>query len=78
MNNIPGRVATCFANVFPEIQADEIPKASTASLAAWDSVAHITLLSAISEEFAIELAPEDFEELTSYALIVDHVESQAG
>jgi acyl carrier protein len=76
MNNISGRVANCFANVFPEIGPDEIPKASTVSLAAWDSVAHITLLSAISEEFALELAPEDFEELTSYALIVNHIESQ--
>jgi acyl carrier protein len=76
MNNIPNRVSTCFANVFPDIQAAEIPRASTASLAAWDSVAHITLLSAISEEFNVELEPEDFEELISYALIVDHLETR--
>ena len=76
MNNISSRVVNCFANVFPDIQPEEIPRASTASLAAWDSVAHITLLSAISEEFGVELEPEDFEELISYALIVDHLETR--
>lgn len=77
MNDILERVANCFSNVFPDIQPAEIPKASTASLAAWDSIAHITLLSAISEEFGIELEPEDFEELTSYAMIVDRLQTKA-
>ncbi len=76
MNNTNQRLANCFANVFPDIQADEIPRASTASLAAWDSVAHITLLSAVSEEFEVEFAPEDFEELISFQLLADHLESR--
>jgi acyl carrier protein len=76
MTTIQDRVTTCFANVFPDIQPGEIPNASTASLAAWDSVAHITLLSAVSEEFGVELEPEDFEELTSFVRIVDHLEKQ--
>lgn len=76
MTSTHDRIANCFANVFPDIDAAEIPRASTASLAAWDSVAHITLLSAISEDFGVELEPEDFEELTSFALIVDHLENR--
>jgi acyl carrier protein len=76
MNNTNQRVADCFANVFPDIQADEIPRASTASLAAWDSVAHVTLLSALSEEFEIEFAPDDFEELVSFQLILDYVQTR--
>jgi acyl carrier protein len=76
MTHTNQRLATCFENAFPEIQPDEIPRASTASMAAWDSVAHITLLSAISEEFGVEFAPEDFEELVSYALIADSLESR--
>ena len=77
MNNISELVTNCFLNVFPDIPPAEIAKASTASLAAWDSVAHITLLSAIAEEFDIELEPEDFEQLTSYALIVDHSKARS-
>jgi len=70
------RLANCFTNAFPEIQPDEIARASTASLAAWDSVTHITLLAAISEEFGVELDPEDFEELVSFALIADFLENR--
>lgn len=77
MINTNQRLANCFANAFPEIQPNEIPTASAASLAAWDSVAHITLLSAISEEFGVEFAPEDFEQLISFALIADFFAARA-
>ena len=78
MTNIPSRVSQCFLNVFPGISAAELAGASPTTLAQWDSVAHVTLLSAISEEFQIELDDESFESLTSYPLIVDFVERQAG
>jgi acyl carrier protein len=39
-------------------------------------VAQVTLLSAIGEEFGLGLEVEDFEELVSYALIVDYVETR--
>ncbi len=77
MNGIQQRVAQCFSIVFPDIRPDEIPRASTASLTAWDSVAHITLLSSISEEFGIEFEVDDFEQLVSYPLIVDYLESKS-
>lgn len=77
MNDIESRVSDCFLNVFPELTGAEIPRASHASLARWDSVAHITLLSAIAEEFEFELDEASFESLTSYLLIVDYVENQA-
>ena len=75
MNNIQQRVTRCFSNVFPDLSEHEIPRASTTSIAAWDSVAHVTLLSAIAEEFGHTLELEDFEELTSYRLIVDRLEN---
>jgi acyl carrier protein len=77
MNDTKEKVARCFANVFPDIRPDEIPRASTASLAAWDSVAHVTLLSSIAEEFGLDFELEDFEELISYDLIVDYLESKS-
>jgi acyl carrier protein len=55
-----------------------MPRTSVASLARWDSIAQVTLLSAIGEEFSLDISLDDFEELTSWALIVDYVESRTG
>jgi acyl carrier protein len=75
MTDIQVRLSACFANVFPDLKPDEIPQASQESLAAWDSVAHITLLSAIAEEFQCEMDEEFLETLTSYKRIVEYVEA---
>jgi acyl carrier protein len=77
MSDIPERVSRCFANVFPDLREEEISRASMTSLAIWDSVAHVTLLSAIAEEFGQSFELEDFEELVSYPLIVDDLENKA-
>jgi acyl carrier protein len=73
MNDIEEKISRCFANVFPDLPLAELANVSTASLASWDSIAHVTLLSAIAEEFSFDISPEDFEELTSYKLIADCV-----
>jgi acyl carrier protein len=39
---------------------------------------HIRLLSAVAEEFGLELEMEDFDELVTYPLIVDYVNGKAG
>jgi acyl carrier protein len=74
MQNIEQRVAHCFSNVFPDLRSRDIPSARAGAVEAWDSVAHITLLSAISEEFGIEFEIDDYEELTSYPAIVSYLE----
>jgi acyl carrier protein len=70
MNGIEARLAQCFANAFPDLDAREIEGASTDTLEAWDSVTHITLLAAVSEEFGIEFEPEDYVDLISYEQIL--------
>lgn len=76
MTDIPSRVTQCFLSVFPNLAASDAARASQATLAQWDSVAHVTLLAAISEEFQIELDDESFESLNSYLLIVNFVERE--
>jgi acyl carrier protein len=44
------------------------------SVAGWDSVAHVILLSSIAEEFGLNFDLEEFRSLVSYALIVDFLE----
>ncbi len=63
----------CFSKVFPNLSPAEIPNATHASLAAWDSVAHVTLLSLIGEAFSIDIDFERFEGATSFAAILDLV-----
>ena len=65
-------------SVFPDLAEGDVTRASPASLPQWDSVAHVTLLSAIAEEFQFELDEESFESLASYLLIVDFVEGRLG
>ena len=69
MTNTHDRLVECFANVFPDLPPVQIPSASTGTVKEWDSVAHITLLSAIAEDLGIELDTDDFANLTSFAAI---------
>jgi acyl carrier protein len=64
-------------SVFPDIREDEIPNASAASLASWNSIAQVTLLSSLAEEFGIDFEVEDFEQLDSYKLIVEYLEKKS-
>jgi acyl carrier protein len=73
MASLQSRLATCFAAVFPELTPQEIPSASMGSLASWDSVAGITLLSVIEEEFSISVSPDDVSGLVSFGLILDYL-----
>lgn len=76
MTEIESRVSKCFGNVFPELAEADRARASQASLAAWDSVAHITLLSAVSEEFGVDLEDESYESLSSFPLVVECVKEK--
>lgn len=71
MPDLEERLAGCFAVVFPELGAEEIKRASNSSVATWDSLATVTLISLIEEEFKMSLPPEDFEYLVSFDLTAD-------
>ena len=76
MNNTRERLARCFLNVFPDIKPEQIPGASAASMKAWDSVAQVSLMSSIEEEFNMQLDIDAFEELLSYESIVAYLEGK--
>lgn len=76
MSDIRDKVTACFRNVFPDLRPQDIPSAEAESVAGWDSIAQVTLVSAVAEEFGLALQPDDYERLNSYALIVAFVETQ--
>jgi len=73
MNDISTRLQRCFASVFPELTSDEILKASTKSVTKWDSLASITLISLVCEEFNVELNMDDFEQFTSFQNLMNYL-----
>jgi acyl carrier protein len=75
MDDIERRLTGCFSAVFPQLSEAEILKASTASLGGWDSVATVTLLAVVEEEFEVTFKPEEMEYLTSFDLILDTLRS---
>ena len=75
MSELESRLANCFATAFPELNSQEIPSVAMGSLASWDSLAGITLLSLIEEEFGLSISPDDVADLVSFELILDYLKN---
>ena len=72
------RLARCFSALFPELTMDEIPRASPASVGAWDSLATINLIALIEEEFGIEIPPDALERMGSYPEMLGYLGEVTG
>ena len=68
----------CFAAVFADLNNNEIQRASHTSVAKWDSLATVTLVSVIEEEFNVSVPPEDFEYFISFYLLLDFLKRRTG
>jgi acyl carrier protein len=71
--NTKERLQTLFESVFPDVPAEEIPQATQNNTQNWDSVAAITLMNVIEEEFEIQMDFEDLGDLTSFSKILDYL-----
>jgi acyl carrier protein len=74
MNDKSKRLTRCFSAVFPELNERRIVSASPKTVATWDSIATVTLVSLIEEEFGIGVEPEAFDRLVSFSSILSYVE----
>ncbi len=75
MSSNAERLTKCFSLVFPSLSADEIKRATVNSVPDWDSLANINLICVLEEEFGITLEANDLEELTSFDLVLSHIET---
>jgi acyl carrier protein len=66
MTDLHARLVSCFASVFPDLDADAVPAASTRSVATWDSLATVNLVTLIEEEFGVSIPADDLPALTSF------------
>ena len=76
MHDAERSLLNCFSAVFPELSEAEIRRASVTSVAAWYSLATITLVSVIEEEFALQIEPSDLENMVSFELILEHLKTK--
>jgi acyl carrier protein len=67
------KLIECFAGVFPELDRRQIPNASVDSLAEWDSLASLTLVAVVEEEFGIVIDDLELSELGSFAAFHDYL-----
>ncbi len=78
MDDLRERLIKCFAAVFPDLKPEQIPQASQSWVPEWDSIATVTLLSVLEEEFGVSFDLEELEHLTDFESILDKLKQHAG
>jgi acyl carrier protein len=73
MNDAQQRLSRCFSAVFPGLSREQIAAASVETTEGWDSVASVTLISLIQEEFGIELDTDAIDHLVSFGAMLDYL-----
>jgi acyl carrier protein len=63
----------CFAAVFPNVPAERIPEASVDNVPEWDSLASVTLVALLEQEFGVQINLLDLPELTSFSAIQNYL-----
>jgi len=78
MDEMEKRLAACFSAVLPDLTPEEVRQASATSVKSWDSVATVTLLSVVEEEFGIRIEDEDPARFDSFRNILTYLKRPSG
>jgi len=76
MDEVKAKLVECFQIVFPDLKEKDIPAASQDTVADWDSVAAITLVNVIEEQFGIEMDLDQIAELDSFEKVRAYLEQR--
>lgn len=76
MSELDDRLTRCFASIFPSLQAHQIHAASVETVPAWDSLAAVTLIAVLEQEFDTQIDLMELPELTSYQTVRDYLQRQ--
>lgn len=74
MDNMQERLASCFLALFPDLNRDQISTASSETVESWDSVAGVTLLAVVEEEFGISIDADDLSQFVSFRGFLSYLE----
>lgn len=76
MSDLDDRLTRCFASVFPAFPQDQIHEASVETVPGWDSLAAVTLIAVLEQEFDTQIDLMELPELTSYHAVHDYLQRQ--
>ena len=76
MDNLQPRLLRCFSLVFPNLSDKDLENASMETVEEWDSVVNITLVNVVEEEFAVQIALEEIEEMLSFRRFLDYLKTK--
>lgn len=74
MDETRARLTKCFQLVFPALREEQIHAASQATVSDWDSVAALTMLNVIEDEFGIPIDLDEVAELDSFERLFAYLE----
>jgi acyl carrier protein len=76
MNTVIDKCTEIFSNVM-EVSADSVnDESSPDTIEGWDSLAHVELISALEEEFSIEIAPDEGIEIENFKMLRSFLENK--
>ena len=78
MSDVETRLVGCFQTIFPELAGVDILNASQEKMEQWDSVAAITLLNVIEEEFSTQIDYERLPDLDTFAKVLTYLTVDRG
>jgi acyl carrier protein len=74
MDNLEDRLVRCFSSVFPDLNEEQIRNANVDSVPGWHSLASVTLVSVVQEEFGMQVSLTDLPNLVSFAAVQNYVQ----
>jgi len=76
MDDAQSRLVRCFQAVFPGVDESTVLGLTQAAYPAWDSLALVTLVRLIEEQFGVELDLFDIEELDSFTAMEAYIRNR--
>ena len=73
MSEIKDRLVRCFAVVFADVPQDELSTLAARTHGIWDSLATISLIGVVEEEFDTEIPPESIPRLLSFQELLEYL-----
>jgi acyl carrier protein len=76
MDSVEARLVQCFSVIFPNLSEKDLSYAGMETVEDWDSVATVTLINVVEEEFGIQIGLEDMEEMLSFRQFLNYLKNR--
>jgi len=78
MPDVETRLVGCFRTVFPDLSEADIRLSSQDTVEQWDSIAAITLVNVIEEEFSTEIDFDRLPDLDTFTKVLEYLTGDRG